>query len=99
MDLKGKRFLVIGGAGLIGSHAVDELLKEDAAEIRIYDNFTRGRQENLANALKDPRVNIFPLGGELMHRDLLNEAMKGIDGVFHFAALWLLHCHDYPRSA
>ena len=99
MDLKGKRFLLIGGAGLIGSHTVDKLLNEDVAEIRIYDNFTRGREENLANALKDPRVNIFSLGGELMHRDLLNEAMKGIDGVFHFAALWLLHCHDYPRSA
>lgn len=99
MDLKGKRFLVIGGAGLIGSHAVDELVKEDVEEIRIYDNFTRGREENLHNALKDPRVKIFPLGGELMHRDLLNEAMKGIDGVFHFAALWLLHCHEFPRSA
>lgn len=99
MDLNGKRLLVIGGAGLIGSHAVDELVKEDVAEIRIYDNFTRGREENLLGALKDPRVKIFPLGGELMHRDLLNEAMKGIDGVFHFAALWLLHCHDYPRSA
>jgi UDP-glucose 4-epimerase len=34
-----------------------------------------------------------------MHRDILDAAMKGIDGVFHFAALWLLHCHDYPRSA
>lgn len=99
MDLTNKRLLVIGGAGLIGSHAVDELVKEDVAEIRIYDNFTRGREENLANALKDPRVNVFPLGGELMHRDILNEAMKDIDGVFHFAALWLLHCHDYPRSA
>ena len=99
MDIKGKRFLVIGGAGLIGSHTVDELVKEDVAEIKIYDNFTRGREENLHNALKDSRVKIFPLGGELMHRDLLNEAMKGIDGVFHFAALWLLHCHDFPRSA
>ncbi len=99
MQLEGKRFLVIGGAGLIGSHTVDELLKEDVAEIRIYDNFTRGSEENLENALKDTRVNIFPLGGELMHRDILNEAMKDIDGVFHFAALWLLHCWDYPRSA
>ena len=99
MDLRGKRLLVIGGAGLIGSHTVDELVKEDVAEIRIYDNFTRGREENLFGALKDPRVNVFPLGGELMHRDLLNEAMRGIDGVFHFAALWLLHCHEFPRSA
>ena len=99
MELKGKKFLVIGGAGLIGSHAVDELIKDDVAEVRIYDNFSRGREENLAKALRDPRVKIFPLGGELMHRDILNEAMKGIDGVFHFAALWLLHCHDFPRSA
>jgi UDP-glucose 4-epimerase len=78
---------------------VDELLKDDVAEIRIFDNFTRGKEENLADALRDPRVNVFGLGGDLMHRDILDAAMKGIDGVFHFAALWLLHCHDYPRSA
>ncbi|MEA5488458.1 MULTISPECIES: NAD-dependent epimerase/dehydratase family protein [Pseudanabaena] len=99
MDLKGKRFLVIGGAGFIGSHTVDQLLQEDVAEIRIYDNLSRGSRENLAESLKDPRVNIFPLGGELMHRDILDVAMKDIDGVFHFAALWLLHCYDFPRSA
>lgn len=99
MDIRGKRFLLIGGAGLIGSHTVDELLREDVAEIRIFDNFTRGSMENLAGALKDPRVNVFSMGGDLMHRDILDAAMKGIDGVFHFAALWLLHCHDYPRSA
>lgn len=99
MDIRGKRFLVIGGAGLIGSHAVDELCKEDVEEIIIYDNFSRGRIENLDSALKDPRVKIFDLGGELLHRDILDAAMKNIDGVFHFAALWLLHCYDYPRSA
>ena len=99
MELQGKRFLVIGGAGLIGSHTVDALLREDVDEIVIYDNFTRGREENLADALKDSRVKIFELGGELLHRDILDVAMKGIDGVFHFAALWLLHCYDFPRSA
>ncbi len=99
MDLEGKRFLLIGGAGLIGSHTVDELLKEDVKEILIYDNFTRGREENIKDALADPRVKIFQLGGDLLHRDILDKAMKDIDGVFHFAALWLLHCWDYPRSA
>jgi len=99
MGLRGKRFLVIGGGGLIGSHTINELLKEDIAEIRVYDNFSRGKKSNLKQALKDPRVNIFPLGGEVLHRDILDESMKNIDGVFHFAALWLLHCHDYSRSA
>jgi len=99
MDLKGKRLLVIGGAGLIGSHTVDALLDEGPAEIRIYDNFSRGSVENIRGALVDRRVNVFPLGGELLHRDILDRAMEGIDGVFHFAALWLLHCRDFPRSA
>lgn len=99
MDLTGKRFLVIGGAGLIGSHTVEELLRHDVEEVRIFDNFSRGSQENLTTALSDPRANCFRLGGELMHRDVLNSAMLGIDGVFHLAALWLLHCWDFPRSA
>lgn len=99
MNLNGKRFLVIGGAGFIGSHLVDQLTRTDVAEVRIFDNFTRGSEENLAQALADPRVKIFDLGGELMHRDILNAAMQGMDGVFHLAALWLLHCHDFPRSA
>jgi UDP-glucose 4-epimerase len=99
MDIRGKRFLVIGGAGLIGSHTVDALLREDVKEVCIYDNFSRGTLENLSGALQDPRVKIFPQGGDVLHPDVLDAAMQGIDGVFHFAALWLLHCWEFPRSA
>jgi len=99
MDLTDRKVLVIGGAGLIGSNTIDALLAEPVSEIRIFDNFTRGSRENLAPALRDDRVQIFPLGGEILHRDILDAAMQDIDGVFHFAALWLLHCHDFPRSA
>lgn len=99
MELRGKRLLVIGGAGLIGSHLVDQLVKTDAGEIVVFDNFQRGTQENLRGALKDPRVSVYPHGGDILHTDVLDRAMKGVDGVFHLAALWLLHCHEYPRSA
>lgn len=99
MDFDGKKLLVIGGGGLIGSHTVDKLLEQDVAEIIVYDNFARGRQENLAEALRDPRVRIYDVGGDILHTDILDSAMQGVDGVFHFAALWLLQCHDYPRSA
>ncbi len=98
-DLKGAKVLVIGGAGLIGSHVVDELLKEDVKKVVIYDNFTRGSYDNIKNALKDSRVKVFELGGDILHVDILNEAVKGMDYVVHLAALWLLHCYDYPRSA
>ena len=99
MDLRGKRLIVIGGAGLIGSHIVDELTREDVGEIVVYDNFARGTAENLQDALKDPRVKIYEVGGDICQTDILNAALKGADGVFHLAALWLLQCQDFPRSA
>jgi UDP-glucose 4-epimerase len=99
MDMRGKRLVVIGGAGLIGSHTVDQLVREDAREIVIYDNFVRGTPENLAQAMKDPRVKVYEAGGDICQSDILNAALKGADGVFHFAALWLLQCHEFPRAA
>jgi UDP-glucose 4-epimerase len=99
MDIRGKKLVVVGGAGLIGSHTVDRLLKEDVKEVVVYDNFVRGRTENLAAALRDARVQIFDVGGDIMQTDILNAAFAGADGVFHLAALWLLQCHEFPRSA
>lgn len=99
MNIDGKKLVVVGGAGLIGSHTVDQLLKSDVKEIIIYDNFVRGRLENINDALKDKRVRIFEVGGDIMQSDILEAAFDGADGVFHFAALWLLQCHEFPRSA
>lgn len=99
MDLSGKRVLLIGGAGLIGSHIVDQLIETDVGEIVIYDNFFRGRRDNIEEALKDKRVSIFSHSGDILHSDILEKAMEGVDGVFHLAALWLLQCYEYPRAA
>ena len=99
MDIRGNKVVVIGGAGLIGSHTVDLLTQTDVGEIVIYDNFVRGTHENLAAALRDPRVKIFEAGGDVTQTDTLRAAIDGAEGVFHFAALWLLQCHEFPRTA
>jgi UDP-glucose 4-epimerase len=93
------RILVVGGAGFIGSHVVEELLTTDVEEVVVYDNFARSSPENLEVALRDPRCSVFAAGGDVRDTDLLDAAMRGMDGVVHLAAMWLLHCKDYPRTA
>jgi UDP-glucose 4-epimerase len=99
MNLAGKRVVVVGGGGLIGSHTVEALLRENVGEVVVYDNFVRGRPENLAAAMTDPRCSIYEHGGDIMQTDVLRRALEGADGVFHLAALWLLHCQEFPRAA
>ncbi|MCR4327249.1 MAG: NAD-dependent epimerase/dehydratase family protein [Nanoarchaeota archaeon] len=99
MSLNGSKILVIGGAGFIGGFVVKELLKEDVEEVRIFDNFSRGKRENIKKSLEDSRCTVFEFGGDITDIDILDSAMKNVDYVFHLAAMWLLHCKDFPRSA
>jgi len=99
MKIEQSKILVIGGAGFIGSHLVTELLKSDPKKVVIYDNFARGKIEYLSESLKDSRCSVYPLGGDIRDIDILNQAMVGVDYVFHLAAMWLLHCKDFPRTA
>ena len=95
--LENKKVLVTGGAGFIGSFVVTELLKANVGEVVVYDNLARGDMSYIEEQLKDPRCNYFK--GDLREIDLLNAAMTGCDYVIHLAAMWLLHCKDYPRTA
>jgi UDP-glucose 4-epimerase len=96
MDITGARLLLVGGAGLIGSHIVDELVKTDVGEIVVFDDFSRGSLANLSDALADPRVRI--VEGDIRSRADLDAAMAGVDGVFLLAALWLLQCAADPLA-
>lgn len=95
----GKKGLVIGGAGFIGSHVVDELLLTDIDSVVVYDTFGRGKRKNLFDAEKDHRFEVFPHGGDIRDIELLHAAMKGADFVFHLGALWLIHAMRFPRAA
>ena len=95
--LNNSRILVIGGAGFVGSHIVDQLTQEPVKEIVVLDNFVRGTRANLNAAMADPRVRI--VEGSVADRELLSELMEGADYVFHLAALWLYECVHQPRSA
>lgn len=97
MELTGKRLAVIGGAGLIGSHLVDQLSSEPVSEIIVLDNFVRGTRENLKNVIGNPKVKI--VEGSITDSGFIREILKGIDGVFLLASLWLGECVDDPRNA
>ena len=97
MDLNGTRIMVIGGAGLVGSHIADQLDNEPVREIVIYDNFVRGTRENLAAAARNGKVRI--VDASILDRDRLRQELRGIDGVFLLASLWLGECVAEPRAA
>ena len=99
MKLEGKNVLVIGGAGFIGSYVVAELLKHPVNKVVVYDNFARGKKSYLEEQLTDLRCELFPIGGDIREVDILDKAMKDMNYVISLAAMWLLHCKDFPRTA
>jgi UDP-glucose 4-epimerase len=97
MKMRGNRFLVTGGAGLMGSHIADRLLAGGAAEIILLDNFIRGSMHNIEETLKDPRVKL--VKGDIRDLELLMKLATGMDGIFHMAAIRITACADNPREA
>jgi UDP-glucose 4-epimerase len=95
--IEGRRALVTGGAGTIGSTIVDQLVSAGAGEVIVVDNFVRGRKENLTAAIGSGRVRV--VDGDIRDRALLTGLMSGIDLVFHQAAIRITQCAEEPRLA
>ena len=90
-DLKNLSFLVSGGAGFIGSHIAEYLLKNDAGKVRVIDNFSNGFQSNL-DILRSYN-NFEFIEGDIRDFESCKKACEGIDYVSHQAALG-----SVPRS-
>jgi UDP-glucose 4-epimerase len=97
LRLEESTVVVVGGAGFIGSHLVEQLLATPVASVVVFDNFVRGKRSNLAAVDGDPRLSV--VEGTITDSDALRGVFAGADYVFHLAALWLYECVHDPRSA
>lgn len=95
--MQGERYLVTGGAGMVGSAIVDLLVERGAGEVIALDNFVRGRRENLEWARANGPVRV--VDGDIRDRALVAELSEGVDVVFHQAAIRITRCAEEPRLA
>lgn len=93
MNIKGKKVLVTGGAGFIGSHLVDLLMEKDCS-VRVLDNLSNGKKENLSSHTNKDQFEFF-LGSVTDPFDV-REAVQDIDVIFHLACLGVRHSIKHP---
>jgi UDP-glucose 4-epimerase len=95
--MRGSRCLITGGAGLVGSHIADRLVRERVGEIVVLDNLVRGSRDNLEWAMSHGRVRL--VVGDIRDQATVAAVTQGVDYVFHQAALRITQCAEEPRLA
>ena len=95
--IRGKKILITGGAGFMGSTTADQLFEAGAAEVRILDNFVRGNRRNLEKAASAGDLII--IDGDIRDAVAVDAAVEGVDYIFHLAALRITRCAEAPREA
>ncbi len=86
--IRGSRFLIVGGASLVGSATAQLLLEEGAGEVAILDSFYQGSREAIRHIEHDPRLKV--VEGDVLRLPQVLSASKGMDGVLHLAAVMSL---------
>lgn len=95
MSIQGTTVLVTGGAGFVGSHIADLLIKEKPKEIIILDNLVRGSRLNISHLLSNKNVRF--IEGDIRDKELVGKLIRKTDYIFHQAAIRLLKCAQDPR--
>jgi UDP-glucose 4-epimerase len=94
MRIEDGRFVITGGASLIGSHVADRLLAEGAAQVVLLDNFSLGTPQAIAHLDGNPRVSL--VRGDILRVGELFDAFAGADGVFAIAGFLTLPLTQNP---
>jgi nucleoside-diphosphate-sugar epimerase len=96
-SLRGKRVLVTGGAGFIGSNLVDMLLDLGCEQVVVLDSMAQGHAQNLVRATLTDRLRL--VEGDLRNPMIVRDAVAGVDTVFHQASPRATDCITNPRDA
>ena len=94
MKIADGRFVITGGASLIGSHVADALLAQSAREVVLLDNFALGTPQAVSHLLNDTRVKL--VRGDILRINELYDAFAGADGVFAIAGFLTLPLTQNP---
>jgi UDP-glucose 4-epimerase len=94
MQIRDNRFVITGGASLIGSHVADALLADGAREVVLLDNFSLGTPETVRHLDGDPRARL--VKGDILRVNELYDAFDGADGVFAIAGFLTLPLSQNP---
>lgn len=94
VPIRGGAFLVTGGASLVGAATVELLLAGGAVLVRVFDNFSLGAEDAVAQLCQDPRVEL--IRGDVLRLPQLLRATEGITGVIHLASLMSLSMDSDP---
>jgi UDP-glucose 4-epimerase len=94
MDIAEGKFVITGGASLIGSHVAEQLLTAGAREVVLLDNYSLGSPDTVKSLLGNPRVKL--VRGDILRINELYDAFEGADGVFAIAGFLTLPLSQNP---
>jgi UDP-glucose 4-epimerase len=95
MNIEGSTFMITGGVSLIGSHIADQLLDRGAAQVILFDNYSLGTPDLIADTVKNPRVKL--VRGDILRLNELYDNLDGVNGVFSVAGFLTLPLSQNPQ--